>query len=247
LIVTNGGAQTVQPSHLIEKIRDKIAASHPSTAELVSYANELILKYGLDYSFDWEPKGTFNERNLRRLNNKPLPFTYAFRGKSGNTQRLRFMNASFAHPCFSVIDVPVRKVTANQVTLVTSEGLRTVNRPKAFDLETVKLLNPRTRRLVRKWIVPIDSMPVGISADGRAIYFDSWEFSQDERNGYKDDPISLAVELNVNGTLRFVSKSEIPSDKGVDFGYDKKHTEIARRRYHAGGKTYIVEFSAPCT
>ena len=108
------------------------------------------------------------------------------------------------------------------MTIVSNGKETELKRPKEFYLEEVELLDKDLKKSIRKWKVPIDATPIGISEDGTKIYFESWEFYQDETDNYKEKPIKLAVEVSADGSLKLVDLNEIKSDNGVDFDYDKQ-------------------------
>lgn len=238
----------ISPSKIIKDIREKKKESpNISLKELAAFANDLLKTKGYDYTFSWEPKGKQNRENLLKIGEVALPFSYIFTDLAGKKRRIQFLNADFGHPCFSVIDIPVKQVTASKVSIKTQDSQILVVKPSDFYLEQIVLVDVRSRKPIRKWMVPIDARPVGISRDGMKIYFDTWEFYQDPYEGYKELSLGLAVELSSDGTLRFVDINNIPSDKGADIDYDKKFTEIIFRKYKVAEKEYLVKFSSPCT
>lgn len=238
----------IEPSNIIDSIRQKMKELRSlSSKELIEYANGLLRTKGYDYTFDWEPKGKQNHENLRKIGSTALPFSYVFKDVTGKKRGLQFLNADFGHPCFSVIDIPVTQVTSETFSIRTPDRQIKVRRPKDFYLEQIVLVDVRSRKPIRKWMVPIDATPVGISRNGMKIYFDTWEFYQNPYEEYQEQPIGLAVELSAEGALRFVDIADIPSDKGIDIDHDKKYTEIAFRKYKVADKEYLVKFSYPCT
>jgi len=219
-----------------------------SSKQLADFGNQILKTEGYDYTFDWEPKGKENEENLAKLNFENFyPFKYEFTDAGGKKQLFQLMNDDFGHPCSSVIDIPVSKVSEQLMTVVSDGKEIELKRPPEFGLEDVELLEKDLKKSIRKWKSPIDATPVGISEDGTKIYFESWEFYQDENDGGKEKPIKLAVEVSADGSLKLIDENEIKSDRGVVFDYDKKFTEIQYSRFKVGNNEYILKYSAPCT
>ena len=247
-VAADNKSPVVKPSNLIEKLRKKKNENPKMTArELADYGNEILSKEGYDYTFDWEPKGNKNEANLKKSNlGDYLPYEYEFTATDGKKQMLQFLNKGFEHPCFSVIDVPVTQINEQTMTVIAAGKAVDLKRPKDFDLEEFALVD-NSKKIIRKWKTPIDATPVGISEDGKKVYFDSYQFYQDATDGAKESPIDLALEISEDGSLKLVDSNEVKSGKGVVIDYDKKYTEIQYEKYKIGNKEYIIKYSAPCT
>lgn len=247
-VITEKQTPVIKPSNIIDKIRVKLN-EYPETnsSDLAEFGNKLIKEYGYDFTFSWEPKGKKNETNLAKAGEKYYPFYYNFSDTHGNSREYQLMNDDFGHPCFSTIYVPAIAVSESQMSVRSNGTTINLRRPKDFETEEVTLVDDSLKKILRKWKTPIDSTPIGISEDGTKIFFESWEFLQNQMDGYKEQPINLAIEISEDGSLRFVDEKEIKSSKGVDFDYDKKYTEIIYTKYKVGDKEYKVKYSAPCT
>ena len=232
-----------------------------SAKELTDFGNQILLKEGYDYTFDWTPKGKENKANLPKAYTKDTkdyyPFKYQFTDIKGKLQPFQLMNDSFEHPCFSVIDIPVIKVNKKTMTVI-SEGKKIeLKRPKDFYLEEFVLVDKDMKRVIRKWQVPIDATPFGISNDGKKVYFESWEFFQDETAGYKEKPIKLAIEVSEDGSLKFVTNDSADIIKnGEDFRKPQdlkpgdilyKSGESSFMLFKSGEKEFIINFPYVCT
>ena len=247
-VLTDKSTPVVKPSNIIELVRAKMGESKGISAkQLADFANNLLKKNGYDFTFDWQPKGKPNEANLARIGGDFYPFYHSFIDATGKKRQFQFMNDDFGHPCFSVINIPVTNVSERKLTIVSDSREIELIMPRDFGHEEMVLVDKDLKTQIRKWITPIDATPVGISADGKKIYFDNWEFYQNQNEAYAEQPIGLAIELSVDGALRFVDVKKVPPDKGVDIDHDRKYSEITFTRYEVGGKQYIVKFSAPCT
>ncbi len=247
-LVSDKSIPIVKPSNIIDLIKVKVTQSKGNTPKQVAdFANEVLKKSGYDFTFDWLPKGKINQANLARIGEDYYPFYHSLIDSTGKKREFQFMNDNFGHPCFSVIDVPVTKVSERKVTIVSDSQEVDLIMPKDFGHEEMVLVDKDLKTQIRKWITPIDATPVGISANGKKIYFNTWEFYQNQNEAYAEQPIRLAIELSVDGALRFVDVKEVPSDKGIVIDHGRKYSEITFKRYEVGGKQYIVKFSAPCT
>jgi hypothetical protein len=245
----NSAIPLIKPSNIIAALRkEKNNNPNMKAKQLAEFGNEFIKKFGYDYTFDWLPKGKENNRNFEKINyDKYYPFYYQFTDTTEKTRKYQLMNNGFAHPCFSVIDIPVTKVTDKIVRIISDGKEVEIFRPKDFYTEEFVLLDKSLKNPIRKWKTPIDATPAGISEDGKKVYFTSWEFDQDETNNYKIDEISLAVEISEDGELKLVDINEIKSDKGVEFDYEKESSEIIYIRYRVGNNEYNLKYTAPCT
>lgn len=247
--ITDSKIPIIKPSNFIAELRKK-KDDNPniSPKELAEFGNELLKNKGYDFTFSWEPKGKENEANLSKLNFKEYyPFKYQFTDISGKRQDFQLMNRGFEHPCYSVIDVPITKISALTMTIIADGKETALKTTKDFYTEEFVLTDKSLKKTIRKWKIPIDGVPLGISEDGKKVYFDTWEFYQDQGDEYKEKPLNLAIEISEDGTLRMVDANEIPSDKGVQIDYDKKYTEIIYNKYKVGQNEYILKYSAPCT
>jgi hypothetical protein len=234
---------TIKPSNFIGDLRRrKKEFPNITNKELVVYGNQMLKSKGLDYTFDWTPK-ELDQENF----DETSPFKFEFMGKDGAPKALQFINDDFGHPCYSTINIPLSSITDEEMTIISGGKRFEVKRPKEFNLEEFVLVDSNLKNTIRKWKTPIDATPVGISEDGKKIYFSSWEFDQDPENGYKESVLSLAVEVSEEGALKLVDLNTIKSGKGINIGYDKEFTEIIYNKYKIEGKEFIIKFSAPCT
>ena len=147
------------------------------------------------------------------------------------------MNDSFAHPCFCVIDIPTIKVNENIMTVIAEGKQVELKRTKDFYLEEFVLVDKNLKKAIRKWLVPIDTEPFGISDDGTKIYFEY----------VPEDSGELVYEISEDGAIQFVAKNDKRINKGKELKGYPTYGEISYRRFNAKDKSYIVKFSYPCT
>ncbi len=247
-IITDKLTPVVKASNIIRLIRVKMMGSKGiSGKQLANFANELVKREGYDYTFSWEPKGKLNETNLAMAGHDYYPFHHSLTDITGRKHKFQFLNDDFGHPCFSTINIPVTRVSEREINVISDGREIELKRPKDFYLEEMALVDKTLKKKIRVWKTPIDATPVGISSDGTKIYFDSWEFYQNQNEGYAEQPIGLAIELSADGRLRFVDVQDIPSSKGVELDHENKYSEITYTKYSVQGKEYVVKSSAPCT
>jgi hypothetical protein len=55
-----------------------------------------------------------------------------------------------------------------------------LKRPVEFRLEEIELVDETMKRVIRKWEVPNETFPIGVSADGRILYLPV-EFTESDR------------------------------------------------------------------
>jgi len=80
-----------------------------------------------------------------------------------------------------------------------------------------------------------------VSADGTKLYVDV----------YQDGLEGLVLELSEDGLIQFRARSETQlQGEGTEIEKhpkDPKNAYLSFMEFQAGGKKYIVRFSAPCT
>src|SRR5262245_1311422 len=60
-----------------------------------------------------------------------------------------------------------------------------LKRPVEFRLEEIELVDETMKRVIRKWEVPNETFPIGVSADGRILYLPvEFTESDSDSNGW---------------------------------------------------------------
>ncbi|HEV8188852.1 MAG TPA: hypothetical protein VGP83_13950, partial [Pyrinomonadaceae bacterium] len=116
-----------------------------------------------------------------------------------------------------------------------------VRRTRAFFLDEAQLVDSSLKKVLRKWVVPFQIVPTGISADGTKLYLEHW--SQDPADG-------LVLELSEDGRLAFRERAGLELKEGTwieDFPKDPNNAYLSYMKFEVGNKTYIIRFTAPCT
>ncbi len=229
----------IKPSNIIEDLkRKKEQNPQISPQELADYGNELAKTKGYNYIFE-NCKINDKDKTTNEMpdDNKLEPFDYQVTNLKGSKVTFRFMANDFRHPCFCIVDIPTLKVN-KQVMIVIANGKPVeLAHTEDFYLEEFVLVDKTLKKEVRKWLTPIDAVPLGISDDGTKVYF---EYTP-------EDLQELVYELSEDGTIKFAAKADNKINKGKGLKGYPKHSEISYRIFNAKGREYIVKFSYPCT
>jgi len=240
---SSGNAQgpkrvVLTPSKVLDEVSEKRKAQPSLTPlELADYANKLIEEKGFDYDFD--VCGAITKPQLE----SESTHSYRMHLSSGGTLIFSFTVAaameSLCGECFS--DFPSLSVTRRQMTLIVEGRRYRVNRPASFLLDEAELVDETMRKVLRTWQLPYQTVPLGVSADGTKLYVDV----------YQDGVEGLVLELSEDGLIQFRARSETQlQGEGTEIEKhpkDPKNAYLSFMEFQAGGKKYIVRFSAPCT
>ena len=237
-----------QASHVIEPaevvnalVKKRNQVPGISTERLVAYGNALITNRGYDFSFNACEIAKANKAD-ESFGDELRPFRYKLRDLTGKNITFQIMNRYFEQPCGCGFDIPVFQVTDKEIT-VRADGKPTkLIRPKEFALDEVELVDRSLKKSLRKWYMPSDDIPFGISRDGKKIYIGA---------GYDDFSIeNIALEVAENGVVKYV-----PRNSADIIGNGKELTKNAKdfangvgyMRFTPGNLNYFVKFSYPCT
>jgi hypothetical protein len=147
-------------------------------------------------------------------------------------------------------------VTSQNVLAVFDGKQYSFKRPAGFLLDEMELVDKTLKKKIRKWEVPEQTWPAGISADGQTLYLPVWFTESDAganawflwKQGKKSYPASV-LAISPTG-IRFEVAAKALAGQEVeipDFPEDPNNGYLAYRRFHVKGKTYIIRFSNPCT
>ena len=230
---------TVSSSKILEQLAERKQKEPAITSkELAALGNALLEKRGFDYMFDVcdiVPK--------RDRASTETSVSYNLSLTNGEKKNFKFTVAGDAEAmcgeCWTML--PSLQVTAREMVLV-AEGKRYhVRRPVPFILDEVELVDATLKKVLRKWQLPYQTVPIGISKDGAKLYLDFYtEFKLD----------GVILELSDNGGLAFRDRTEVQMMEGKfleDHPKDPTNAYLSFMRFDAGDKTYIIRFSAPCT
>jgi hypothetical protein len=220
----------------------KYKEGHPAAAakELADYGNSLILVKGYNYNIDVNALNERHKKTARKISEdfQVYPYTMTLTGGK-NEAFMIFAPTSDSCCCgYFYADFPVTNITATLITFVSDGKTYTVKRPKELSVSEVYALVDMKdpRKEVRKWQVPYETYPSGISEDGTKLYVEG--------------PIEdVLLEIASDGGFKLVPKTDVTSGEGEHHPYPKnpKNAYESYMKFQAGTKTYYIKFSGPCT
>lgn len=240
---TQSQRPTLKPSHILDEVkRRKSLAPRLSAAGLARYANALLARRGYDYGFDvceifpppleaagLGPEAIFTfDRSLTRLDGRGVTF--------------KFVADNFGAPCGECfLYVPALRVTKGEMHVVAGGVTYRLKRPATFKLDEAKLVDADLKTVLRTWQLPFQTIPAGVSPDGKSIYLDFYEDS-----GLDE----LVLEVSDDGRTQFRVRREVTAGTGewlTEHPTDPLDDYLSFMRFRSGGRTHIVRFSGPCT
>ena len=243
---SNAQFSRITPSTIVEDITArKRQIPHISAQELADYGNSLIKRQGLNFDFlTCDIAETNNQKS--ESNDKFIPYKYKLKDRNGKAQTYQIMNKNFGHPCGCTFDIPVYQISEKEM-IVRVDGIPTaLQRPKEFVLDEAELVDETLKKTIRRWYLPLDVVPFGISQDGTKIYVDL-----DHGEGHESPNELIALEIAENGVFQFVPRNNPNLLKnGVNlenFPKNPNNDYLGYTRFNSGKTNYIVKFSYPCT
>lgn len=237
---------TIGPSNIIDEVADKRRKQPDiSPEELAAYANELVEEKGFDYEFNvCEVIG--RERLKRVSGTSPSRVVYRYRmtRADGRKVALNFISENPGDApcgeCFSPI--PSLQVTRGEMLVVSGGKRHRLRRPPAFHLDEAALVDGTMKKVLRTWQLPYQTVPVGVSPDGRKLYL---EFYVEHELG------DVVLELAEDGRAQFKARRAVGLQRKGEWiethPEDRDNAYLSFMRFNAGGKSYIIKFNAPCT
>ena len=211
-----------------------------TSKELAAYANELLETRGFDYDFD--VCDILSSRDKKST----APFlSKRYRASLTNgrelTLKLNVLNPqeSLCGECWLLI--PTLQVTKREIHLIAKGQTHRIRRTSAFYLDEAQLIDSSLKKVLRRWELPFQTVPIGISVDGTKLYTDV---------NYDPELFDLALEVSEDGTVAFRDRAALGLKKGMwmeDFVRDPKNAYLSFMKFEVGNKTYIIRFTAPCT
>lgn len=240
---SSGNAQgpnrvALTPSKVLNEVSERRKAQPSLTpVELADYANKLIEEKGFDYDFD--VCGAITKPKLE----SESTHSYRMHLTGGGILTFGFTvdatQESLCGECWTYI--PSLAVTKREMLLVADGKRYRVKRPASFLLDEAELVDGTMRKVLRTWQLPSQTVPLGVSADGTKLYVDF----------YADGLEGLLLELSEDGLIQFRARSQtqLPGEGTwiEEHPKDPKNDYLSFMEFQAGGKKYIVRFSAPCT
>lgn len=228
---------------------DRFTWEHPqvSDAKLAEFANAHLQKVGVNYDFD---VGSFIEENhlsptramdagLGEDESRAI-YTFPLKGIDGREWQF-LMHVDASGPCGErIVSLPVVKVTPRTFVLVAKGRQFHLQRPPSFALDRMDLVDEAMQTPVHGWEVPYESVPKGVSMDGRSLYVEGFPSHRHELwLAVSDKGISLK---SAPGSAQQSAGMRIENHPT-----DPNNAYLSFMRFHVAGKTMIIRFSGPCT
>lgn len=247
--INNPPVISLKPSTILEDLENhKKNNPQISGKELADYGNSLLSQKGFDYDISIcdlierkvkakETKEILNEKDSETY----VSFPYQFSLTDSTKRTFEIIAPNFDMCCcgYCYTKFPVLNITATQMTLIADGNKYTVKRTKDFaESEEHALVDNKTMlKEIRKWQVPYETIPTGISEDGTKLYVEG-NFE------------GLVLEISGDGSFRFADEKDVKSGVGVlveNSPIDKNNDYLRFMRFKVGNKTYTVKYSGPCT
>ena len=211
-----------------------------TTKELAAYANELLGKRGFDYDFNADDIVLSAHDRKSTAMSVPVQYRVSLTDGAKRTLKLELSNPQYALCGEHSVSIPSRLVNKREIHLIADGKTYRVRRPAAFLLEEVELVDANLKAL-RRWEMPYQSVPIGISVDGTKLYLDFYtEYELDD----------LILELSEGGRLAFRDRAALDLKEGTwleNFPKDPNNSYLSFKKFEVANKTYIIRFTAPCT
>jgi hypothetical protein len=240
-----GRPPTLRPSNILDEVkRYKERRPGLKPDALARHANTLLARRGFDYRFDaCEILPTpVTDDPVRRRASGSGTLRYEFSRTDGRGVSFDVIfeeEGGMCAECF--LALPALRVTKREMTLVSGGAVYELKRPASFSLDEAHLVGADLKTVLRTWQLPYQTIPVGVSPDGKSLYVDFYE---------ADNLDGLVLEISEDGRPSFRVKSEAAAGDGEwieDHPKDTKNAYLSFKRFRAGGRTHVVRFSAPCT
>ena len=212
-----------------------------SASELAAYANELIETRGFDHNYDACDVLSKRDRKSKAEFLHVRQEVSLIGGRKMNLE-LDVLNPRESMCGECSVWVPAIR-GGNREMLLIAEGRRyPIRRPAAFTLDEAELVDSSLKKVLRRWELPYQTVPKGISVDGTKLYLDLYtEYELDD----------LILELSEDGTLVFRDRAALgPKGEGTwleNAPKDPNNSYLSFMKFKSGNKTYIIRFLAPCT
>ena len=251
-----------EPERLLERDVRRFIDTHPgaSAEGITAYANSALQKYGYIYKF--HSCDFIESKKLKSLNpgHDPavlgvysLPFDLARGGRQAF--KIHVEEIGPCSNCFALI--PALSLSAQSVLAVLDGKKYLLKRPVEFRLEEIELVDETMKRVIRKWEVPNETFPIGVSADGRILYLpveftesdsdsNGWLMGGQGKKSYPSSVLAISptgfrfevaakalVDQNIEET-RYIPAS--PDSDGLSF-----------MLVRVNGKTYVIRYPGVCT
>jgi hypothetical protein len=221
-------------SDILDNLRN-IRKRYPllSALRMAERANKLLKDKGYNFTF------SVDKYRTRVVN------TYSLKTTGGTSIEFE-VDEPQGSPCHeTVLELPVLTVDPTKIAIVQCGRMYSINRPVEFETEQVALLDRSLKKVLRKWAVPIDATPVGISRNGLNLYF-AFNFPDVDYQASLQFE-NLIYEITSNGSIRFVPAIDRRIVKGLRVDFPDREGDYEYMRFRAGKNTFIVRYLGICT
>jgi hypothetical protein len=239
-------AVRIVPTSYLDLVADKLKQPRVTTEEAVEFANSLLAIHGFDYWFDACPVVNANPHPQSIKNEYGLTkgYNYSFVQTNGRRIKMQLIGDPTNALCSQCkFDIPLLRVTKQQLLVVSDGKQYLVKRPPGFFLKEISLVDRSMKRILRTWEVPLDTQLAGISEDGTIIYIELL-------NNYTEDLINRIVVEVSGSTIRFRALNKVAVRDGEfvkDHPTDPRDSYRTFKRFRIGDKQYIIRYDLPCT
>ncbi len=222
-----------------------------SGKDLAAFGNNLLLLKGFNYDIDFcdvieqkiaakETKDILGDPQNEFDDYVSFAYEMTLADSTKKTFQITAPNHDICCCGYCYTEFPVTNITASQMTLVADGKTYVVKRTKELSTnEEYALVDNQTMlKEIRKWQVPYEGFPFGISEDGKRLYIEV------------DNDGDIVLEISEDGNFKFVDAKDVKSSKGVfvkEHPTDEDNAYLSFMRFTVGGKIYTVKFSGPCT
>lgn len=242
-----GRTPTLRPSNLLDELkRHKARRPGLAAAALARHANALLARRGFDYSFnvcEIFPREMLDGGGATPATGALHTFRRALTRPDGRVVTFDLVTDDYGGMCAECfLTLPALRVTRDVMHLVAGGGaVHELKRPTSFVLDEAQLVGADLKTVLRTWQLPYQTVPAGVSPDGRRLYVGFYEdYNLDE----------LVLELSEDGRARFRATAEVGAGGGEwmeDYPKDPDNAYLSFMRFRHGGRTHVVRFSGPCT
>jgi len=255
------GRQADFPPKLEEEVQRFIKKRPRISAEkITAYANSVLQRSG--YLYEFEIHGLIQNNKLqlvvseRNIDDVEKLYLIPFDLEGGARRSFQIWVSLVGQCGENFVYLPAINVTSQNILAVMDGKKYSFKRPAGFLLDEMELVDETLNREIRKWEVPDQTWPVGISADGQTLYLPIWFTESDSdanawflwKQGKKSYPTSVLAISPTGIRFEVAAKALAGQEPEIlDFPEDPNNSYLRYRRFRLKGKTFIIRFSGPCT
>jgi hypothetical protein len=236
----------IVPSRLMSLMAREIR-EHPgmSPEDVAAYANAILPHVGFNYEFDLcEITGQGKPDGSAPVASQPNTYLLPMTQANGRQITFRIAGENLEGLCGECFfRIPCLNVTGQDMLMLSKGRRYRLKRSAQMGLDEMSLVDSSMKRALRTWQVPYQSVPVGVSQDGRKLYLEL------RGEGESDVFGKLVLEISETG-LRIQARDELNVKEGEwinEHPTDPQNSYLSFMRFRVRDQSYIVRFSGPCT